>query len=64
MALIISEQIIILIHMLDNSMLYPSDNTSRFIDDVAFVIFLTVSPNVVNSSKNYKHQLISKQNFF
>ena len=37
MALIISEQIIILIHMLDNPMLYASDNTSRFNDDIAFV---------------------------
>ena len=64
MALIISGQIIIVIHMLDNPMVYASDNASRFIDDIAFVILLTVSPNVENCSKNYKHQLISKQNFF
>ena len=64
MALIISGQIIILIHLLDIPMVYASDNTSRFIDDIAFVIFLTVSPDVENCSKNYKHQLISKQNYF
>ena len=38
MALIIRGQIIILIHLLDNPMVYASDNTSRFIDDIAFVI--------------------------